>query len=1251
MSATCRGCPMFPHKKRARRLTAEAAAAAEANHPLPPSIPQARLLINGEFRDSHARDFVHVVNPATQEVVSKVPLTTPSEFEAAVAAAKAAFPSWRATPVSVRSRVMFKLQHLIRSHMDELALSVTREQGKTLADARGDVFRGLALAAAPGLAALPSLRPAPGACTLSHHCAPLLASPELHLEAADERMGELAENVSAGIDTYSIRQPLGVCAGICPFNFPAMIPLWMFPFAVTTGNTYVLKPSEKDPGASLLLAQLAQEAGLPPGVLNIVQGTHEVVNMICDHPDIRAISFVGSDKAGKHIYSRAAATGKRVQCNMGAKNHAVVMPDAAMDAALNALAGAAFGAAGQRCMAISTAVFVGGSGPWEDALVEKAASLKVTGGTEPGADLGPVISKEPPGTRTLTRTAPNPPPGLMLDAHSLLILAFVPTLVLTLMLTPRAAVQTVPGYEEGNFIGPTILADVTADMECYKEEIFGPVLLLMKADSLEDAIQVVNSNPYGNGTALFTRSGAAARKFQHDVDAGQWDPIAGEGQGFCGGAWSQWCISHSTAQFIFSIILLSISGLALRREIKILRLFMHPHIIRLYEVIDTPTDIFVVMEYVKAGELFDYIIVSGVEYCHRNMVVHRDLKPENLLLDARCNVKIADFGLSNIMRDGHFLKTSCGSPNYAAPEVKMEGGSSRGSTANADFYLPNYRLGKTLGIGSFGKVKVAEHGLTGHKVAIKILNRKKIKAMDMEEKVRREIKILRLFMHPHIIRLYEVIDTPTDIFVVMEYVKAGELFDYIIVSGVEYCHRNMVVHRDLKPENLLLDARCNVKIADFGLSNIMRDGHFLKTSCGSPNYAAPEVISGKLYAGPEVDVWSCGVILYALLCGSLPFDDENIPNLFKKIKVPCSHSQLAVGGLILLATVAAGFNPTSSSRGILLGGIYTLPSHLSPGARDLIPRMLLVDPMKRITIPEIRQHVWFQAHLPRYLAVPPPDTIQQAKRIDDEILQNVIKMGFDRGQLVDSLRNRVQNKATVAYYLMLDNRRRISSGYLGAEFQEAREIQPAGTPMDPMSSTALGRGGGVNYGHSPMVGSGAAMMRARSTMSPAQLQHRVVADRKWGLGLQSRAHPTEIMGEVFRALQELEIMWKKVGLYNIKCRWKAPLLLADGTGSPERQNSLDDSVMATTPAGMMHADASHGAAGMMGGVPPGVQGGGEGAPGGSPSVENDKRVVKFELQLYKMREEKYLLDMQRLEGGQFMFLDLAASFLAELRVI
>ncbi|KAM7510088.1 hypothetical protein LguiB_008963 [Lonicera macranthoides] len=511
----------------------------------------------------------------------------------------------------------------------------------------------------------------------------------------------------------------------------------------------------------------------------------------------------------------------------------------------------------------------------------------------------------------------------------------------------------------------------------------------------------------------------------------------------------------------------------------------------------------------------------------------------------------------------------------------MDGSAGQGGRS-VDMFLSNYKLGKTLGIGSFGKVKIAEHALTGHKVAIKILNRRKIKNMDMEEKVRREIKILRLFMHPHIIRLYEVIETPTDIYVVMEYVKSGELFDYIvekgrlqedearnffqqIISGVEYCHRNMVVHRDLKPENLLLDSKCNVKIADFGLSNIMRDGHFLKTSCGSPNYAAPEVISGKLYAGPEVDVWSCGVILYALLCGTLPFDDENIPNLFKKIK----------------------------------GGIYTLPSHLSPGARDLIPRMLVVDPMKRMTIPEIRVHPWFQSHLPRYLAVPPPDTMQQAKKIDEEILQEVVKMGFDRNNLVDSLRNRVQNEGTVAYYLLLDNRFRVSSGYLGAEFQESMDS------FNRMNS---------NEGAASIVGQRVpGYMDYQGVGSRPQFP---VVERKWALGLQSRAHPREIMTEVLKALQELNVGWKKIGHYNMKCRW-----------IPGHHEGMVNNPM--------HANNYFGDE--------------------SAIIENDSAtrpdVVKFEVQLYKTREEKYLLDLQRVQGPQFLFLDLCAAFLAQLRVL
>jgi len=499
-----------------------------------------------------------------------------------------------------------------------------------------------------------------------------------------------------------------------------------------------------------------------------------------------------------------------------------------------------------------------------------------------------------------------------------------------------------------------------------------------------------------------------------------------------------------------------------------------------------------------------------------------------------------------------------------------------GGGTGADTPLRNYRMGKTLGHGSFGKVKIAEHLPTGYKVAIKILNRRKMKSPDMEEKVRREIKICRLFVHPHIIRLYEVIETQTDIYVVMEYVKSGELFDYIvekgrlqedeartffqqIISGVEYCHRNMVVHRDLKPENLLLHSRGNVKIADFGLSNVMRDGHFLKTSCGSPNYAAPEVVSGKLYAGPEIDVWSCGVILYALLCGTLPFDDENIPNLFKKIK----------------------------------GGVYTLPSHLSHGARDLIPRMLVVDPMKRITIPEIREHFWFKARLPRYLAVQPPDPLQLIKKIDEEVLQDVLKKGIEKNHLIESLRNRKQNDATVAYYLLVDSRSPVSSGYLGAEFQE--ECDSAGMHPDTSSNLAVGQ----------------------HLIQDSGLRPQLPTERKWILGLQSSAHPREIMTQVLLALKALNVCWKMIGHYNMKCRWFHVFHNPEGMGnhhSPDRDYISDESAI----------------------IHDGFRAQG---------------VVKFEMQLYKTREENYLLDLQRVSGQAFLFLDLCAAFLVQLGVL
>ena len=408
---------------------------------------------------------------ATQAVVSRVPRTTPTEFKAAVDAATAAFPAWRATPLPARQRVMFRLQALIRDHTDTLAACITAEQGKTLADARGDVFRGLEVVEyAAGIA--PAL------------------------------MGGYTEHVAGGMDTFSIRQPLGVAAGVCPFNFPAMIPLWMFPLAVTAGNTFVLKPSERDPGAAVLLAGLAQEAGLPGGVLNLVHGGPETVGALCDEPAIAALSFVGSTPGGRAVAARAARAGKRIQVNMGAKNHAVILPDAHAGAALSALTGAAFGAAGQRCMAISVAVFVGPPGvskPWIDELVQRAGALVVGAGAEPGTDVGPMIS---PAARARAE-------GLVADAVAA---------GATAALDGRGVV--VPGYERGNFLGPTILAGVTPAMAAYREEVFGPVLACLEAATLDDAVALVNACPYGNGTAIFTRSGAAARRFQTGVEVG-----------------------------------------------------------------------------------------------------------------------------------------------------------------------------------------------------------------------------------------------------------------------------------------------------------------------------------------------------------------------------------------------------------------------------------------------------------------------------------------------------------------------------------------------------------------------------------------------------------------------------------------------------------------------------------------------------------------------------------------------------------
>ena len=432
-------------------------------------IPQVPLFINGEFVQSRTTQWRDVINPATQAVLARVPLATPDEVHAAVAAASEAFKTWRKTPIGTRARIFLKYQQLIRENMKSLAATLTAEQGKTLADAEGDVFRGLEVV---------------------EHAAAI----------GNLQLGELAMNVAGGVDTYTRLQPLGVCAGITPFNFPAMIPLWMFPMAIACGNTFVLKPSEQDPMVTMELVKLAHEAGIPKGVLNVVHGAAEVVDAICDHPDIKAVSFVGSTKVGTHVYNRSSLAGKRVQCMMGAKNHAIVLPDAHKEQTLNALVGASFGAAGQRCMATSVVVLVGEAQQWTADLVTKAKRLSIGNGRD-NPDLGPLISC----------TAKERIEGLI--ARGVEEGA-------TLELDGR--LPELPGaLREGNFVAPTIFSGVKPGMAVYEQEIFGPVLCLVAAATLDEAIALINANPNGNGTAIFTQSGAAARKFEEEIDVGQ----------------------------------------------------------------------------------------------------------------------------------------------------------------------------------------------------------------------------------------------------------------------------------------------------------------------------------------------------------------------------------------------------------------------------------------------------------------------------------------------------------------------------------------------------------------------------------------------------------------------------------------------------------------------------------------------------------------------------------------------------------
>ncbi|OTB01549.1 hypothetical protein M426DRAFT_323437 [Hypoxylon sp. CI-4A] len=424
--------------------------------------------LNNEFRASASDQLIELRDPATSHLVTRVPQMTDGELRAAVDSAAKAFPGWKATSVLVRQQIMFKFVSLIRENWDRLAASITLEQGKTFADAKGDVLRGLQVAEA--------------AC----------GAPEF-------LKGEVLE-VAKDMETRSYREPLGVTAAICPFNFPAMIPLWCIPIATVTGNTLILKPSERDPGAAMILVELAKKAGFPDGVVNVVHGAHRTVDFILDAPEIKAVSFVGGNKAGEYIYNRASANGKRVQANLGAKNHAAVMPDSNKNQFINAVVGAAFGAAGQRCMALSTLVMVGETKDWLPELAESAKKLSVNGGFEEGADLGPVISPQSKERiESLIASAEEEGATILLDGRG-----FKPE-----------------KYPNGNWVAPTIISNVTTDMKCYKEEIFGPVLVCLNVDTLDEAIELINKNEYGNGTAIFTRSGPTAETFRRNIEAGQ----------------------------------------------------------------------------------------------------------------------------------------------------------------------------------------------------------------------------------------------------------------------------------------------------------------------------------------------------------------------------------------------------------------------------------------------------------------------------------------------------------------------------------------------------------------------------------------------------------------------------------------------------------------------------------------------------------------------------------------------------------
>ena len=433
------------------------------------SIREIPLIIGGEKVQSKSDQWLDVLNPATQEVVARVPMATKEEVDQAVASAQEAFKTWSKVSLTNRMRIMLKFQELVRANTKEIAELITLEHGKTLPDAEGEVGR--------------ALEAVENACSITRL-----------------QLGEMANNAATGVDTYTLNKPLGVGVGITAFNFPVMLAAFMFPPAIACGNTFVLKPSEQDPSSTIRFVELALEAGVPAGVINVVHGGPDAVNQLCEHDDVKAVSFIGSTHVGTHVYNHATKHGKRAQCMMGAKNHMVIMPDANKDAVINNIVGASVGAAGQRCMAISVAVFVGEAQNWIPEIREKLASVRPGHYSDSEAAYGPQITPQAK-ERIEGLIAQGKKEGATcaLDGSNF----------------------EVEGYPNGNWVGPTMFTDVTPEMEIYKQEIFGPVFLTMNVDTLDDAIELINNNPYGNGTSIFTSSGGAARKYQHHIEVGQ----------------------------------------------------------------------------------------------------------------------------------------------------------------------------------------------------------------------------------------------------------------------------------------------------------------------------------------------------------------------------------------------------------------------------------------------------------------------------------------------------------------------------------------------------------------------------------------------------------------------------------------------------------------------------------------------------------------------------------------------------------